>query len=110
MIVLSTGVPAVPVDLYLINIGATWVAFGWFISNDPFLSHHVISILNVNKGEIVNRRFEGSHAAVNVTDLLPGVEYNFTVVAVAVFEDVEAASLSSEPLTSTTTVTGIQLQ
>ena len=103
-----TAVPEVPVDLYLVEVGATWISFGWFLSNDPYLSHHVISVLNVKEGEVINITFEGSQPAVNVTDLLPGIEYNFTVVAVAVFDDIEAASLPSRPFSSTTSITGIQ--
>ena len=102
-----TAVPEVPVDLYLVEVGATWISFGWFLSNDLFLSHHVISVLNVKEGEVINITFEDSRPAVNVTDLLPGIEYNFTVVAVAVFDDIEAASLPSRPFSSTTSITGI---
>ena len=64
-------------------------------------------MISVKEGEVINRTFEGSQPAVNVTDLLPGIEYNFTVVAVAVFDDIEAASLPSRPFSSTTSITGI---
>ena len=49
---------------------------------------------------------EGSNPTANVTGLLPGTEYTFTVVAVSVSGDVEAFSDPSLPFNASTTTTG----
>ena len=49
---------------------------------------------------------EGSSPTANVTGLLPGTEYTFTVVAVSVSGDVEAVSAPSLPFNASTTTTG----
>ena len=49
---------------------------------------------------------ETGSPAVNVTDLLPGTDYTFRVVAVSVFDDVQALSPPSPPFMATTDPTG----
>ena len=52
---------------------------------------------------------EGSSPTANVTGLLPGTEYTFTVVAVSVSGDVEAVSDPSLPFNATTALSGKEI-
>ena len=71
----------------------------------PPLSRHVVAVQEVG-GEVEERRFDSSSDDANVTDLLPGREYSFSVVAVSEFGDVQAPSPPSNSACGTTTLTG----
>ena len=55
------------------------------------------------------RTFDSSEGEANVTDLLPGTQYTFSVVAVSQFEDRRATSPPSNSDSGTTNVTGMKL-
>ena len=63
-------------------------------------------ILVVGGGEERTLTVESSEMAANVTDLLPGTEYMFRVVAVSEFRGVQALSPPSNNVTGTTETTG----
>ena len=100
--------PVAPVDLSAKQFGATWIYLQWFNPSNgrgsPPLSSHVITVQEVG-GQSTERTFGGEGAA-NVTGLLPGTEYTFSVVAVSQFQDVLATSPPSGPANGTTSLTG----
>ena len=76
---------------------------------NPPLSSHVVRVQEVG-GELEERTFDSSEAEANVTDLLPGTQYTFSVVAVSQFEDLlQATSPLSNSDNGTTNVTGRKL-
>ena len=94
-----------PVDLSARGSGSTWIYLQWFQPSagqgNPPLSGHVITVQEVGGGE-EERRFDGGSAEANVTDLLPGTEYTFSVVAVSEFGELQAPSLPSNTTTAAT--------
>ena len=106
---LSLVAPVAPVDLSTRGSGSTWIYLQWFQPSasrgNPPLSGHVISVQEVGGGK-EERRFDGDSAEANVTDLLPGTEYIFSVVAVSEFGELQAPSPASVSANGTTTLTG----
>ena len=102
--------PVAPVDLSAKQFGPTWIYLQWFQPSSgrghPPLSSHVVIVQEVG-GHTVNRTFQSNEIETNVTDLLPGTEYIFSVVAVSQFEDLlQATSPPSNLANGTTTLTG----
>ena len=100
--------PIPPIDLSAKDDGPTWIYLQWFNPSNgigsPPLSSHVITVQEVG-GQSTERTFGGEGAA-NVTGLLPGTQYIFSVVAVSQFQDVLATSPPSGPANGTTSLTG----
>ena len=98
-----------PVDLSAKGSGPTWIYLQWFQPSagrgNPPLSGHVITVQEVGGGE-EERRFDGGSAEANVTDLLPGTEYTFSVVSVSEFGELQAPSPASVSANGTTKLTG----
>ena len=97
-------------DLSAKQFGPTWIYLQWFQPSsgrgNPPLSSHVVIVQEVG-GHTVNRTFQSNEIEANVTDLLPGTEYIFSVVAVSQFEDLlQATSPPSNLANGTTTLTG----
>ena len=105
---LSLVAPVAPVDLTAKESGPTWIYLQWFQPSagqgNPPLSGHVITVQEVGGGE-EERRFDGGSAEANVTDLLPGTEYIFSVVSVSEFGELQAPSPASVSANGTTTLT-----
>jgi hypothetical protein len=86
------------------NVGATWVQITWeppFVVEFPISSYEIIARAsdNDNFGEIIrNMPTPDNRTFVNVTDLLPGTTYNFTVVAVIQLEGGDVISRGPESL------------
>ena len=97
-------------DLSAKRFGPTWIYLQWFQPSTgrghPPLSSHVVIVQEVG-GQTVNRTFQSNEIEANVTDLLPGTEYIFSVVAVSQFEDLlQATSPPSNLANGITTLTG----
>ena len=101
--------PVAPVNLSVKEIGATWIYLQWFNPNggvgDFPHSSNIVTVQEVG-GEEEKRVFDSNEEEANVTHLLPGTLYIFSVVAISVFGDLQATSLSSNTFNSTTTITG----
>jgi hypothetical protein len=67
-------------------------------------SSNIVTVQEVG-GEEEKRVFDSNEEEANVTHLLPGTLYIFSVVAISVFGDLQATSLSSNTFNSTTTIT-----
>ena len=104
--------PVAPVDLSAKDDGPTWIYLQWFNPSNgrgsPPLSSHVITVQEVG-GQSMERTFGGEGAA-NVTGLLPGTEYIFSVVAVSESSGVRANSPPSNVASGATTFTGRKLR
>ena len=106
--------PVAPVNISVKEIGATWVYLQWFNPNggvgDFPHSSNIVTVQEVGVqevgGEEEKRVFDSNEEEANVTHLLPGTLYIFSVVAISVFGDLQATSLSSNTFNSTTTITG----
>ena len=99
--------PSTPEDLTVEKIGATWIFLSWIHVSDgiPSFSRVVIVVTEGEPGR--NMTVETGSPAVNVTDLQPGTDYTFRVVAVSVFDDVQAPSPPSPPFMATTNTSGV---
>ena len=102
MIKISTVPPGQPRTVSVESIGATWVRICWedpFNVEFPISNYEIIAHATDNLGEIIrNMSTPDNDTFVNVTGLLPGTTYNFTVVAVVQGGDVIARGPESLPL------------
>ena len=94
--------PGQPVTLLVKTVGATWIQITWEspLSVDfPITRYEVIARATDNPDVIIrNMSTPNNNTFVNVTDLLPGTAYSFSVVAVieageTVAKGVESTSL-----------------
>ena len=69
-------------NLTLDSFGESWVAFLWFqIPSEIDITSQIVSVSGGGiEWEVT---IDGDQTTVNVTDLLPGTEYGFKVIAVA---------------------------
>ena len=106
---LPNSSPVAPVDLSAKQFGSTWIYLQWFNPSNgrgsPPLSSHVITVQEVG-GQNMERIFDSISPEANVTGLLPGTEYIFSVVAVSQFQDVLATSPPSNFANRPTALTG----
>ena len=90
--------PSAPEDLLLQGFGNTWIAFSWFFQFH--IETKIIFHIAVHGGGIeLDITVDGDETTVNVTDLLPGTEYEFRVTAMASDGQI---SPPSTPLITTT--------
>ena len=101
--------PSPPKNVTVDQINDTWMTLSWFYDENSEDSYFVITVRKVGRGEERNVPIEGSNQTANVTGLLPGTEYTFTVVAVSVSGDVEAFSAPSLPFNATTALSGKEI-
>ena len=101
----SAVAPSAPVNLSLDSFGESWVAFLWF--QIPSEIDIVSQIVSVSGGGMEwNITIDGDQSTVNVTDLLPEIEYEFRITAVA--SDGQMSSQSAALVATTrSTVLGI---
>ena len=89
------------------TIGATWVQICWeppFNVEFPITYYEIIARATDDLGEIIrNMSTPDNVTFVNVTDLLPGITYNFTVVAVVQGGDIISRGPESLPLVDIST-------
>ena len=80
--IVSAVPPSAPVNLTLDSFGESWVAFLWFqILNEIDIESHIISVRG--GGLEWDITIDGDQLTLNVTDLLPGTEYEFRIASVA---------------------------
>ena len=95
----STDLPGQPVTLREETVGATWIQLTWespLVVDFP-ISHYEI-IAQATGIIIRNMSTPNNNTFVNVTDLIPGTAYNFTVVAVIETSEVVARGVESVSL------------
>ena len=94
--------PGQPVTLVKERVGATWIQLTWespLTVSFPITRYEVIARAAENPDVILrNMSTPNNNTFVNVTDLLPGTEYNFTVVAVIEAGEVVARGVESASL------------
>ena len=98
MVAFSSVLPGQPVTLSVEKVGPTWVQITWETPRSidfPITHYEVIARADVI---IRNMSTPNNNTFVNVTDLLPGTDYNFTVVAVIEAGEVVARSVESASL------------
>lgn len=103
----SAAPPGQPRTVSMENVGATWVQITWeppFVVEFLISSYEIIAQASDDFGEIIrNMPTPDNKTFVNVTNLLPGTTYNFTVVAVTQGGDVIARGPESLPLQDVST-------
>ena len=94
--------PGPPRTLSVENVGATWIQICWqspFEVEFPISRYEIIARATDNPNTIIrNMSTPDNTTFVNVTRLLPGTTYNFTVVAVIIVGELIARSVESMPL------------
>ena len=102
VVAFSTAPPGPPRTLSVETVGATWIQICWqspIDVNFPISRYEIIARATDNFNTIIrNMSTPDNTTFVNVTRLLPGTTYNFTVVAVIEAGAVIARSVESEPL------------
>ena len=90
--------PSAPESLQLDSVGNTWIAFHWTqIQNEVKVARQIISASGGGmQWEIT---VDSDQTTVNVTNLNPGTEYIFRIIAVGIDGQL---SPRSSPLTTTT--------
>lgn len=99
--------PGAPLDLSVDDFGATWANLCWQRPSNmgqPGIAKYVVVSTPVSGGP--EETFISTLTRLNVTGLLPNVEYVFRVQAVAVALEVKNPSMLSEAVSITTETTG----
>ena len=108
VIIKSTVPPGQPQTLSVQNIGATWVLIHWQppLEVDIPISYYEVLTCDVGGVHKINTPTPNNSTFINVTRLLPGTAYNFTLVSVIQQAgEVVARSVESVPLGYITTAT-----
>ena len=101
MIAFSSVPPGQPVTLREERVGATWIQITWESPptiDFPITRYEVIARAANPNVIPKNMSTPNNNTFVNITDLLPGTEYNFTVVAVIEAGEVVARGVESASL------------
>ena len=102
IIAFSTDLPGQPIVLRVETVGATWVLISWespLTVDFPISRYEVLARAAENPDVIIrNISTPNNSTFVNVTDLIPGTAYNFTVVAVIEAGEVVARGVESASL------------
>lgn len=105
--------PGQPLNLSVVDLGATWAHLCWQAPSnegEPGIARYNISATPPSGVEVTAVTVDMSDATrLNVSGLLPNVEYEFRVRAVAMALDVQSAGLFSESEIRTTGVTGMHM-
>lgn len=105
-----TATPGPPSNPTVKFIGASWVHICWtapLVADSPISCYEITArSLDSSTGKVTVSTMS-SVTSYNVTGLLPGTTYEFTVVAVSEGGDVIARSLESESLQKITDITGM---
>ena len=95
--------PGQPRTLSVETVGATWIQICWEppLTVDFPISHYEVIVRAADNPDMMIRNMStpNNSTLVNVTDLLPGTTYNFTVVAVIEAGEVVARGFESAPFT-----------
>ena len=102
-----TGPPDQPRTVTVENVGATWVQISWdspLVVEFPISYYEILARAGDSVGEIIrNISTPDNRTFVNVTALLPGTTYNFTVAAVIRGGNVISRGPESLPLQDVST-------
>ena len=104
--------PGRPLNLSVDGIGAMWASLSWLspvYEGRPGISRYTVIATNTDDGSIVSGSTTDGREVVrelNLTGLLPGVEYEFRVQAVASERGVDNEGVFSNTVASDTIVTG----
>ena len=103
--------PSRPLNLSVDSIGAIWASLSWLspvYEGRPGISRYTVIATNTDDGSIVSGSTTdgGVVRKLNLTGLLPGVEYEFRVQAVASEKGVENEGVFSDPVARSTIVAG----
>ena len=99
-----------PQNLTVDSIRSTWADLCWQRPQEvgqPGIAFYTVTARDTSgNSEMVSASTTSNATRLNMTNLLPGISYEFSVQAVAMVLDVEAASEFSATKTGTTSVTG----
>ena len=103
--------PGRPLNLTVDDVGATWAILCWQMPADtgrPGIARYTVLATNIEDNSTVSASTTdgGIVRELNLTDLLPGVDYEFRVQAVASNGGVENVGVFSRPVVANTSVTG----
>ena len=99
--------PGTPTNLTVDSTGPTSAVLCWQQPAEvgqPGIAFYRVTA--TGNGMMVMARTTDNSTRLNMTNLLPNVEYEFRVEAVAMVLDVDSPSPLSKPVTATTDVTG----